>query len=138
MSNWFMSWLLRLPFHGLISGSILLITYTGRRSGTQYSAPLNYVRDGKILWVTSERQRSWWRNFREHWPIRVLLQRVEIEGNGLAITEPEQLSQAFIEFFHLAPANARFFKVRLEDDGTPNQEDLDRIVAERVLVQIQI
>jgi hypothetical protein len=56
----------------------------------------------------------------------------------LAITEPEQLSQAFIEFFHLAPANARFFKVRLEDDGTPVQEDLKRIVAERVLVRIQI
>lgn len=138
MSNWFISWLMRSPFHGLISGSILLITYNGRRSGKEFSAPLNYVRDGKILLVTSERQRSWWRNFQEEWPIQVLLQKVEIEGNGLAITEPEQLSQAFSEFFRLAPANARFFKVNLEDGGTPIQEDLDRIVAERVLVRIQI
>ncbi len=138
MSNWFISWLMRSPFHGLISGSILLITYNGRRSGKKFSAPLNYVRDGNTLWVTSVRSRRWWRNFREEWPIQVLLQKVEIEGNGLAITEPEQLSQAFSEFFRLAPANARFFKVNLEDGGTPIQEDLDRIVAERVLVRIQI
>ena len=138
MSNWFMSWLLHSPFHRLISGSILLITYIGRRSGKQYSAPLNYVRGGNTLWVTSVRDRRWWRNFREEWPIKVLLQRVEVEGIGLAITEPEQLSQAFSEFFHLSPTSARFFKVDLEDDGTPNQEDLDRIVAERVLVRIQI
>jgi hypothetical protein len=131
-----MSWLLNSPFHGLISGSILLIIYTGRRSGKEFSAPLNYVRDGNTLWLTSVRDRTWWHNFREEWPIRVLLQRVEIEGNGLAITEPEPLSQAFSEFIRLAPTYSRHFKVDLEDGGKPIQEDLERIVAERVLVRI--
>jgi endonuclease YncB( thermonuclease family) len=138
MSKWFMSWLLRSPFHSLISGSILLITYKGRRSGKEYSAPLNYFRDGDTLWVSSVRKRTWWRNFREKWPIRILLQRVEFEGRGEAITEPETLRQAFIDFFRLAPENARLFKVRLKDDGTPDDEDLDRIVAELILVRIQI
>lgn len=138
MSNWFMSWLLRSPFHRLISGSILLITYNGRRSGKEYSAPLNYIRDGNTLWVTSVRTQTWWRNFEEEWPIRVLLQRKEIEGRGEAITKQDALSDAFHDFFRLSPSSARFFKVRLEDDGTPNNEDLERIVAERVLVRIQI
>ena len=138
MSNWFMSWLLNSPFHRLISGSILLISYTGRRSGKEFSAPLNYVRDGNTLWITSVRDRIWWRNFRKESPIQVLLERVEIEGKGLAITDPEHINQAFIEFFRLSPFSARFFKVDLEDDGTPNQEDLERIVVERVLVRIQI
>lgn len=138
MSNRFMSWLLNSPFHGLISGSILLIIYTGRRSGKEFSAPLNYVRDGNTLWLTSVRDRTWWRNFREEWPIRVLLQRKEVEGMGEAITKQDTLNDAFHNFFRLSPPSARFFKVNLEDDGTPNQEDLDRIVAERVLVQIQI
>ena len=138
MSNWFMSWLLRSPFHRLISGSILLITYTGRRSGSQFSAPLNYVRDGKTLWVTSVRERTWWRNFMEKYTIQLLLEREEIAGYGQAITETEKLIQAFNEFFRLSPSSARIFKVDLEDDGTPNQEDLERIVTERVLVRIQI
>jgi len=94
VSNWFMTWLLRSPFHGLISGSILLITYNGRRSGTQYSAPLNYFRDGNTLWVTSVRDRRWWRNFRGEWPIRVLLQRVEIEHDWM-----QDASEKYIEAF---------------------------------------
>ena len=138
MSNWFMSWLLRSPFHGLISGSILLITYNGRRSGKQYSAPLNYVRDGNQLWVTSVRRRTWWRNFREEWLIRVLLQGKEIAGRGEAITEQDALSDAFHDFFRLSPSSARFFKVKLDDDGVPDQGDFERVVAERVLVKIKI
>lgn len=138
MSNWFMSWLLRSPFHSLISGSILLITYNGRRSGKEYSAPLNYVRDGNKLWVTSVHTRTWWRNFRGEWPIQVLLQRKEIQGKGEAITEQDPLNDAFLDFFRLSHSSARIFKVRLDDDGVPDQGDLERIVSERVLVKINI
>ena len=138
MSNWFMSWLLRSPFHGLISGSILLITSNGRRSGKEYSALLNYIRDGNNLWVTSVRTRTWWRNFREGWPIRVLLRGNEIEGWGVAITKQDALSEAFHEFFRLSPSSAKFFKVKFEDDGVPDQGDLERILAERVMVKINI
>ena len=138
MSHWFMSWLLRSPIHGLISGSILLITYIGRRSGKEYSAPLNYVRDGNKLWVTSVRTRTWWRNFREEWPIRVLLQGNEIEGWGVAIAEQDALSEAFLDFFRLSPSSAKFFKVKLDEDGVPDQGDLERIVSERVIVKISI
>jgi hypothetical protein len=133
-----MSWLLHSPFHRLISGGILLISYNGRRSGKEYSAPLNYVRDGNTLWVTSVRTRTWWRNFNEEWPIQVLLQRKEIEGSGEAITEQDALSDAFHDFFRLSPSSARLFKVKLGEDGVPDQGDLERIVAERVLVKIQI
>jgi hypothetical protein len=137
VSNWFMSWLLRSPFHGLISGSILLITYIGRRSGKEYSTPLNYIRDDNNLWVTSVRTRTWWRNFREEWPIRVIVQGMEIQGRGEAIVEQDALSDAFKEFFRLSPSSARFFKVKVDKDGVPDQGDLERIVAERVLVKIK-
>jgi len=33
--NTLMSWLLRSPFHGLLSKSTLLVTVTGRKSGRQ-------------------------------------------------------------------------------------------------------
>jgi hypothetical protein len=132
-----MSWLLRSPFHGLISGSILLITYIGRRSGKEYSTPLNYIRDDNNLWVTSVRTRTWWRNFREEWPIRVIVQGMEIQGRGEAIVEQDALSDALKEFFRLSPSSARFFKVKLDEDGAPDPGDLERIVAERVLVKIK-
>ena len=37
---------LRSPAHRLLSGSVLLLTYTGRRSATRYTIPVQYHRDG--------------------------------------------------------------------------------------------
>lgn len=56
--------LLRSPLNGLISGSVMLITYTGRRSGERYSITVNYGRDGDDLLVVSPGERVWWRNLR--------------------------------------------------------------------------
>jgi len=66
------------------------------------------------------------------------LQGKEIEGGGEAITEQDALSDAFHDFFRLSPSSVRFFKVKLDDDGVPDQDDLERIVAERVMVKINI
>ncbi len=38
-----MSALLRLPLHGLLSRQVFLLTYTGRRSGRQYTLPVGYT-----------------------------------------------------------------------------------------------
>ncbi len=59
---WFnpiMAGVLRSPLHGLLSQSFMLIRVTGRKSGRMISTPVNYVRDGSALWVTSQRQRRW-------------------------------------------------------------------------------
>ena len=59
--------MLRSPAHRLLSGRLLLLTYTGRRSGTQYTIPVQYVRDGEALLVTVgwPERKLWWRNLRE-------------------------------------------------------------------------
>lgn len=58
-----MAWLLRSPFHAFISGGILLLTYQGRKSGRQYSTPVNYSLEEDVYRVVSLRERVWWRNF---------------------------------------------------------------------------
>ena len=40
--NSIMSALLRSPFHGMLSSQMLLIKVTGRKSGRQYTTPVNY------------------------------------------------------------------------------------------------
>ncbi len=62
----------------------------------------------------------------------------EIEGWGAAITEQDALSEAFHDFFRLSSSSARFFKVKLDEDSVPDQGDLERIVAARVMVKINI
>ena len=48
---WFnpiMTWLLNSRFHKMVSGSTLLLTIKGRKSGRNIEVPVNYIRDGKI------------------------------------------------------------------------------------------
>lgn len=138
MSNWFMSWLLRSRFHRLISSNILLISYTGRRSGKEYSTPVNYLKDGNYLWISSLRTRTWWRNFREVWPIRVLIQGKDIQGKGEAITNQDALVEAFQNFFQLSPSSAKYYNIKLDESGLAGKDDLEIIAIERILVRVEI
>jgi len=53
--------LLRSPLHRLASGSLLLITYRGRRSGRQFTIPVMYAeRDGVLtIFVGNAEQKVW-------------------------------------------------------------------------------
>ena len=51
--NPFICALLRSPLHALVSRHILLLTYTGRRSGRQYTLPVGHVPDRDALMIVS-------------------------------------------------------------------------------------
>ena len=70
--------------------------------------------------------------------MRILLQGKDIEAKGAAITEHNELSEAFHDFFRLTPPSAKFFKVKLDEEDGPDQGDFERILAERVMVKINI
>lgn len=74
---WFnplMGCLLRSPFHGIVSKQMMLITYTGRKSGKTYTTPVNYVRAGDMFLTLSYQQRTWWRNLRGGAPVILRVQ----------------------------------------------------------------
>lgn len=58
--------ILRSPAHRLLSGALLLITVTGRRSGRQFTFPVMYAADGDdlLIFVGMHEQKQWWRNLR--------------------------------------------------------------------------
>jgi hypothetical protein len=64
---WFnpiMSWMLRSPLHSIVSKNMMLMTYTGRKSGKSYTTPMNYLEMNGGLYTNSYRDRAWWRNLR--------------------------------------------------------------------------
>src|SRR5215472_10171892 len=60
--NPFVSTILRSPLHGILSRDVLLLTFTGRRSGKRITIPVGYTRDGETMIVFSTR--AWWKNLR--------------------------------------------------------------------------
>ena len=136
--NIFTAWLLRSPFHSLFSKGTLLVTVTGKKSGKTYSVPVNYLRDGDILWVTSRRERTWWRNLKGGAPVRVLLAGHELAARGEAIVDEKEVTEGLGDYFQKAPQVAKYFKVRLDSDGRPSASDLDQAARERVMVRISL
>jgi hypothetical protein len=57
--------LLRSPAHRLLSGSVLLVACTGRRSGVRRELPVMYAETGGHYVVVAGRPdtKTWWRNF---------------------------------------------------------------------------
>lgn len=81
--------LLRSPLHGLLSGSYMLLTVTGRKTGCTYTTPVNYSISGNTLTCFSSRERTWWRNLRERAPVTVWLRGKEQRGVGIVVESGE-------------------------------------------------
>lgn len=134
--NPLMIWVLRSPLHAILDKNFLLVKVTGRKSGKVYSTPVNYLRDGQTLWVTSTRTRTWWRNLRGGAPLEVLLAGRKLKARGEAITDADAVADGLVSYFQKAPQVAKYFNVRLDAAGQPNREDCARAAKERVLIKI--
>lgn len=136
--NPIIGWLLRTPLHGLMSESVMLITFTGRKSGKTYTTPVNYSQDGDVLTIVSFRRRTWWRNLRDGAPISVRLRGQDLAATGHVIEDDAGVTEALVAYLQRMPRYARYFQVALDPDGQPNPEDVARAARDRVMVRVTL
>ena len=132
------AWILRSPLHGLISDSILLITVIGRRTGTLYTTPVGYDRDGDTLYITTHHS-NWWKNLRGGAPVRVQLQGEQRTGLGAVTEDPEEVA-AFIDRYidKHGIENAGRAGVRIAGDGRPSRDQLEAVAKDIHLVEVDL
>lgn len=71
MMNAVISRILRSRWHSIRSDQLLLLTFTGRKSGREFTTPLRYVQEGEALRMTVVY--PWWKNLVGEPTVRVLL-----------------------------------------------------------------
>ena len=82
---------LRSPLHGLASRRFALITYTGRKSGREYTIPTFYRdKDDEVTIAVGWPERKvWWRNLTgEGAPVRLVVRGREVRGHAVATRDP--------------------------------------------------
>jgi deazaflavin-dependent oxidoreductase (nitroreductase family) len=136
--NPIVKFLLRSPLHSAMSGSTLLITYTGRKSGKQYTLPVSYIRKDNTLTCITSRSRIWWRNLRGEATVELLLQRQVHKAVGEVLEDPEEVVEGLRAYLLQAPHLARFFKIAFDEEGKPDQRDLEREAEDLVLVKLHL
>jgi deazaflavin-dependent oxidoreductase (nitroreductase family) len=137
IGNHFMKLILRSPLHGLVSENVMIITFTGRKSGKFYTTPVNYVRDAGVLIILSQDDRTWWKNLRGGAPVSVRLQGQDLKGVGEVYEDPEAVAEGLRTLAQRSPSFRKYLQIELTPDGQPRDPNaLAGIARDRVIVRI--
>ncbi len=133
--NQTMKLVLRSPLHGMVSKSILLITFTGRKSGHTYTTPTCYSRDGNEVHIFTHA--AWWKNLRCGAPVILRLQGREVRGLAEPVVEDKQaVAAGLMAHLRKVPSDAQYYGVTFDDDQNPRADEVQR--AARTVVMICI
>lgn len=128
--------ILRSPLHAVMSKSVMLLSYRGRRSGRTFTTPISYVRDGEDLLAVASHDHAWWKNLRSGASVRVRLHGRELEGTGWAF-EGEAGEAGLLCVLQAVPAYRKHWGMELDEGGRPKDPAaLARIAKENTLVRL--
>ncbi len=131
--------LLRSPLHKMLSGSFLVLTYTGRKTRQTHRVPISYVRVEPLLLTISLRRRTWWRNLRGGAPVAVRLQGRDYAATGNVIEDEAGVVKAFGEFLNQVPRDwVKGYGALLDPDRSVNAESVVRAAQGKVMVEIRL
>ena len=130
---------LRSPLHRIMSHSLLVLSYEGRRSGRRYDLPLQYleVDDALIVLAGNATEKTWWRNFDTPATVTVRIRGRAFEAKAHVVDESGETVRylrAYLERYPYTTETGRpkFFGERWR----PDDEDAARVAAEMVWVAI--
>ncbi len=138
VGNPFMKAILHSPPHPLLSKSTAIVSVTGRKSGKVYSFPVNYQREGEIVWIVSMRHRSWWKNLRGGAKMWLRLAGQEYEGWGEVFETKLEVEVHLGEYLRLQPTYAKYFDVGFDSEGKLVAEDIATAAQNRVVVRVTL
>jgi deazaflavin-dependent oxidoreductase (nitroreductase family) len=139
LSNAIVSTMLRIPLlHRLISRQLLLLTFTGRKSGQRYTTPVGYIHEGKTVTILTKWFRRWWRNFQEPAPVEVLMKGKVYRGSAKALTDEAAIIPIITGVIKKYPYHADIYGVRLISPNEPDAADVRQIAPKIVVLQITL
>jgi hypothetical protein len=133
--NPIMVWLIYSPFHRMLSGVMMVLNYSGRKSGKAYRLPVGYKRVDGILLTISYKQRTWWRNLRGGVPVIIRLQGKDVIGRSEVIEDEVGVMEGLKAFIGTDAKAGRMFGVKLSPNGLPDYDSLQQAAQGRVIVR---
>jgi hypothetical protein len=118
--------ILRSPLHGVMSRRLVLITFTGRRSGKRYTTPISYVQQGNTLLLGVGG--PWWKNLRGGIPVGVCVRGKNLTGRAEAWTDEASMTRVYRTILALNPIQARFMGITATANGEPDSHNVQRVL----------
>lgn len=135
--NPLMTLLLRSPLHFLVSDSLMLFTFTGRKSGREYTTPVGYheIDEEFVVFTHSD----WWKNLKGGAEVKLRIAGDRRIGHASPIRDPDRVADfilAFIEDHGLDAA--RRLGLEFVGDEVPSKEELAEGIHQTVVIEIDL
>ena len=132
--------ILRSPAHRLLSRDILLLSWTGTKSGKRYTLPISYTElHGHLYLCTRPDGSGWWRHLRRTREVEVVLRGARLRATATVLdpASPEALD-GLRAFLSRNPGTGRLlYNVATDASGRPIERDLEREVLASVVVRLE-
>ncbi len=142
-ANPFVKLLLRSPFHRLASDSILLLTYRGRKSGKEYTLPVEYAQIGQTFYIVpgAAKYKTWWRNLSGGAPVRLRVRGQELFARA-EIVAGEQDEGGLVDglrvYFERYPVSAKMRGIYRMSDGRFDRDEIRQAARKMTVVRATI
>lgn len=130
-------YLLRSPFHGILSKNMLLISFTGRKSGKTFTTPVSYSREGDLLYIFTHA--TWWKNLDPNIPITLHLQGKDVLGLPEPVAEDKKaVAEGLMGHLKRTPYDAKFYGVTLDENKNPRWEEVEAGAQTTVMIRVRM
>ena len=135
--------ILRSPLHALMSTSLLLITCCGRKTGKTYTLPVQYAQAGNSIYIVPgmPEKKTWWRNLKEDSTVQLTLRGRNLPGNSHVLrpdSDAAEILKGFGAYIQRFPALVKVHRIRTENGGNLNLEDLSRAAMQAVILRVEL
>jgi len=132
-----MKFVLRSPVHGIVSKTVLLITFTGRKSGKTYTTPVSYSQDGDQVYIFTHA--DWWKNLRGGTPVTLRIRGREFQGLAEPVAEDKQaVAAGLTAHLRKVSSDARYYGVTFDDHRNPRADEVEKAAQTVVMIGIQL
>ena len=138
--NRVMRLLLNSPLHGVMSGSVMVIYFTGRKTGRRRSTPVRYLREGetRVVCLTA-RETGWWPNFLEPRDVELQLAGRRVAARAHARpNDTEYKTSVLRETLERVPADAPYHGIVVKRGQKITPAQFESAVARDVVVTFDL
>jgi hypothetical protein len=115
--------ILGLPFPTPLSGSLMLLSYKGRKTGKAYRQPVSYVQQGNTLLTPGGGNWKW--NLQDSPRVRIRLRGRDVWEQPELIRDPGQIEQLLAVMAAVNPTVTAFVGVSEGPDGRLDRRKLE-------------
>jgi len=128
--------LLKSPIHYFWSSSLLLITFTGRRSGKKFTTPVRFIRTGEIVRCFTSSENQWWRNLRGGSDVVLRIEGRETPYHAVAVeNDPAEIEKWLVYYLARFPQDAAYHDIRLNKDKSLDTASLQRASKNAIVIE---